>query len=243
MSSPAKLPHYLAIKNELEKRILSGQLGAGQKFPSEEELSKEFSVSSSTVKRAIGVLVSDGLVERTPGRGTFVSIRQSQSPLRNFAEEMRSRGLSPGSRLLDKKVITVHGELAWNLDVPEGRSAYYIYRLRTANDTPVALNATYIPTDSFPGLLDLNLEHMDLQRLLEERYKLSVVRAEEFITARLATESESKLLGGDQRPMVLLAVERMIEGMGQQRVMYDSTLYRADRYILHFDSLRYNEER
>jgi len=84
---------------------------------------------------------------------------------------------------------------------------------------------------------------MDLQRLLEERYKLSVVRAEEFITARLATESESKLLGGDQRPMVLLAVERMIEGMGQQRVMYDSTLYRADRYILHFDSLRYNEER
>ena len=55
MSSPAKLPHYLAIKNELEKRILSGQLGAGQKFPSEEELSKEFSVSSSTVKRAIGV--------------------------------------------------------------------------------------------------------------------------------------------------------------------------------------------
>ncbi|HBG00195.1 MAG TPA: hypothetical protein DDW87_01285 [Firmicutes bacterium] len=243
MTSPAKLPHYLAIKNELEKRILSGQLAAGQKFPSEEELSKEFSVSPSTVKRAIGVLVSDGLVERTPGRGTFVSAKQLQSPLRSFSEEMRNRGLSPGSRLLDKKVIAVHGELAWNLDVPEGRSAYLIYRLRTANDTPVALNTTYIPKDSFPGLFDLNLEHVDLQRLLEERYTLSVVRAEEFVTARLATENESKLLGGDRDPMVLLAVERMVEGTGNQRVMYDCTLYRADRYILHFDSLRYNEER
>ena len=59
------LPHYLAIKNELERRIISGQLKAGDRFPSEEELSQEFNVSTSTVKRAIGVLVADGLVERT----------------------------------------------------------------------------------------------------------------------------------------------------------------------------------
>ena len=101
------LPHYLAIKNELERRIISGQLKAGDRFPSEEELSQEFNVSTSTVKRAIGVLVADGLVERTPGRGTFVRVSRVRNPLRSFTEEMRSRGLMPSSQLIAQEKTKV----------------------------------------------------------------------------------------------------------------------------------------
>ncbi len=61
MTRSRKLPFYLEIKNTLEERILlGGQLAPGERFPSEDDLSKEFGVSPSTVKRAIAVLVSDG---------------------------------------------------------------------------------------------------------------------------------------------------------------------------------------
>lgn len=242
MTNPGKLPHYLLIKDELEKRILSGQLTQGRKFPSEEDLSKEFGVSTSTVKRAIGVLVSNGLLERTPGRGTFVNTARMQMPLRSFTEEMRDRGLVAGSRLLDKTMITAGGELAWHLDVLEGSQLFFIYRLRTANDTPVALEETYIPKTLCPDLLENDLSIVSLERLLEERYHLILVRAEEYVTARLATETESNLLGGFADAPVVLTVERKIEGLSKQRVMYNRTLYRADRYILHFDLARYQQE-
>lgn len=239
MTNSGKLPLYLAIKNELEGRILSGQLAVGEKFPSEAELSKEFGVSTSTIKRAIGVLVSDGLVERTPGKGTFVSTHRIETPLRSFSEEMRSRGLVAGSQLLEEDTMIAHGELAWHLEVPEETEVFYVHRLRTANDAPVALDETFIPKAFCPTLLEHNLSSIDIERLLEEKYQLSMVRAEEFVTARLAVDSEKEILGAGEGPLVLLVVERQVDGVGNQRIMYNRTLYRADRYILHFDLKRY----
>ncbi len=239
MDNFGKLPLYLSIKDELEKRILSGRLPSGQKFPSEEDLSKEFGVSTSTIKRAIGVLVSNGLVERTPGRGTFVNTNRAQTPLKSFTEEMEDRGLVAGSRLLDKSMLSVSGELAWHLDVIEGSEVFFIYRLWTANDIPVALDETYIPKALCPDLLENDLSIVPLERLLEERYSLNLIRAEEYVTARLATETESSLLGETDDKLVVLTVERKIEGISKQRVMYNRILYRADRYILHFELTRY----
>lgn len=238
MTSSGKLPLYLAIKNKLEDRILLGQLAPGEKFPSEEELSREFGVSTSTIKRTIGVLVSDGLVERTPGKGTVVSTHRINTPLRSFSEEMRSRGLVAGTRLLEQKSIAAHGELAWHLEVSEGTETFYIQRLRTANDAAVALEETYIPTAFCPNLLTHNLSSMDIERLLEEHYKFSTVRAEEFVTARLATEWERTILEVGDEEIVLMVVERKVDGVGNQRIMYNRTLYRADRYILRFDLKR-----
>ncbi len=232
------LPHYLAIKNELERRIISGQLRAGERFPSEEELSQEFGVSTSTIKRAIGVLVADGLVERTPGRGTFVSVSRVRNPLRSFTEEMRSRGLMPSSQLIAQEKIKVEGELAWHQQISDGSEVYYIARLRLANNTPVAVDHSYIPVGLCPNLFSHNLAGVDVERLLDEYYHLSLVHAEEFVTARKAAPQEIELLGPGEDDLVILVVERQIDGVGDQRVMYSRTLYRADRYILHFDLKR-----
>lgn len=239
MKNSGKLPHYLAVKNELEKRILEGQYVPGEKFPSEEELSREFAVSTSTIKRAIGVLVSNGLLERTPGRGTFVSTCQVQNPLRSFTEEMRNRGLVPGSQLIKQALVKAQGELAWHLDVAEGSEVFFICRLRTANGLPVALDEVFIPASLCPGLFEHNLAAVDAEALLERRYKVNLIQAQEYVTARIATNEEKKLLGGEPDPVVVIVVERKVNGVGNECVMYNRTLYRADRYILHFELKRY----
>lgn len=64
---------YKFIKDELQKQINSGIFKPGQKFYSESELKNQYNVSSATVIKAIQELVSDGLLVRYQGKGTFIS--------------------------------------------------------------------------------------------------------------------------------------------------------------------------
>ena len=102
----------------------------------------------------------------------------------------------------------------------------------------MAVDHIYIPAGLCPNLFSHNLAGVDVERLLDEDYHLSLVHAEEFVTARMATPVETELLGPGEDNLVFLVVERQIDGVGDQRVMYNRTFYRADRYILHFNLKR-----
>jgi GntR family transcriptional regulator len=66
MSHP---PLYAQAEDALVARISTGELAVGTQLPSEEELSREFSVSRTTVRTTIQNLVRRGLVEIRRGRG------------------------------------------------------------------------------------------------------------------------------------------------------------------------------
>jgi GntR family transcriptional regulator len=63
---------YLQLAAILRGRIRSGEYPAGRKIPSFVALEHEFGLSNMTVRRALNVLVEEGLIEKVPGRGTFV---------------------------------------------------------------------------------------------------------------------------------------------------------------------------
>lgn len=61
------------IASTMRRQIESGELGAGLRLPGHRDLARQFSVSLSSVREAISMLVSAGLVETRAGRGTFVA--------------------------------------------------------------------------------------------------------------------------------------------------------------------------
>lgn len=65
-------PLYMKILNDLKQLILTGQLTAGAKLPTEKELSERYSVSRITSKRALTELEQEGLIYRVRGKGSFV---------------------------------------------------------------------------------------------------------------------------------------------------------------------------
>src|SRR5919199_270567 len=67
-----RLTLFEALAAQIEESILSGQLEAGAKFPSEEALRKQFGVSRPVVREALARLRERGLIETLNGRGTFV---------------------------------------------------------------------------------------------------------------------------------------------------------------------------
>jgi DNA-binding LacI/PurR family transcriptional regulator len=67
------IPKYLQVRNTLARRIQSGLYRRGDKIPTERELMKELGMSSATVSHALRDMMSDGLIVRRIGCGTFVT--------------------------------------------------------------------------------------------------------------------------------------------------------------------------
>lgn len=70
---------YEKIVEQIETRILDGDLKPGDRLPSERELGKQFGVSRTSIREAIRVLTLRGLVAVNHGRGTFVTDETSKA--------------------------------------------------------------------------------------------------------------------------------------------------------------------
>jgi GntR family transcriptional regulator len=65
-------PMYRQIAEDLRQKIESGELGHGTQLPTELELREQYDASRNTVRDAVKLLITRGLVETRPGQGTFV---------------------------------------------------------------------------------------------------------------------------------------------------------------------------
>jgi len=69
------IPLYKQIGSRLEGMILDGRLKTGDRLPTTQELARNFDVTVQTTQQAVSLLSRRGMIERIPGRGTFVSAR------------------------------------------------------------------------------------------------------------------------------------------------------------------------
>ncbi|HET7089537.1 MAG TPA: GntR family transcriptional regulator, partial [Anaerolineae bacterium] len=70
---------YERIAQQVEQRLLTGDLKIGDRLPPERELAEQFGVSRTAVREAVKALRQRGLVEVQPGRGTFLTDGTSQA--------------------------------------------------------------------------------------------------------------------------------------------------------------------
>src|SRR5947208_102539 len=95
LPAPPATARYLQVKQYILQQISGGNLRAGARVPSENELVRELDVARMTANRALRELAADGVLVRVAGVGTFVAEQRAHShPLevRNIADEIRSRG-------------------------------------------------------------------------------------------------------------------------------------------------------
>ena len=137
--SPPSLRHRIA--DRLRERVLSGELGAGARLPSEPDLARSLGVSRSSLRAAIALLEADGLLRRQHGSGTYVTdqpaLRRDLS--RNFgvSEMIAAAGLRPGT--VDARAASEPAppEVAAAFEVQPGTRLSVLRRVRTANSRRV----------------------------------------------------------------------------------------------------------
>ena len=227
------------IRAALTNLVRSSQ--AGMLLPSERVLAERFEVARMTVRSCLVDLETQGLVERIPGRGTFVrEPRVSHSEVfRSFSEDMRRRGMEPGSRDLVVRTRKAGRDLAERLGIERGSPVLHIERVRTADGAPMALERTNLSAGRFPGLAERLDASASLYQLLGTEYGVRLDSADQRVSIGRLTAREAAKLGVDDGDPAFLIERRSLDNMGNV-IEFGRSLYRADRYeiLMHVSKKR-----
>ena len=210
-------------------RTLVTGAAPGSPAPSERELVHRFGVARMTVRQAMDALVVDGLLERIPGRGTFVARpRRTASRLTSYTEEMARRGLLAESQTLLARREQAGPGVARALNVTEGDAVIHWRRLRRADGLPMCIEDAYLNEVLIPGFLQSGMP-TSLYDALESR-GLRPTWAEDSINADVANAEEADGLEVDEGASVLRHSRRGLAG--EKVVEVSRTVYRADRFTM-----------
>src|SRR5882724_9781017 len=198
------VPAYQRIQGVIRKRIEAGQLRTGDSVASERDLAKIHQVSLMTARHALATLEREGIVERRRGIGTFVAAPKIHfNKLMSYTEQMASRSLTAGSKILFSKIIYDEQEIAARLALPTNTGIIKLERLRHAAGEPFALETCHLSAAEFPGLLDTPLGRDSLFGILERNYKVELGYADEEVDATAADPRIAELLGVPRRDPLL----------------------------------------
>jgi GntR family transcriptional regulator len=228
------LPRYYQLANILREQISNGKLEPHQPIPSERQLETIYSVSRTTIRQAIDLLVRQGFLYREHGRGTFVSPQKLQkgiSELTSFTEDMKQRGLVPGQKILEIGMVQAPEKVRQHLELPAGADLVLgIERLRLGDGVPMGLQTSYYCLPEGQTITRQELEEVgSIYRILQEKFHLIPTEADETLEVTLATPREASLLQIDPGSPLLLS-ERTTYSQYRRVFEFVKILYRGDRY-------------
>ena len=147
-------PIYRKLQSRLRKAIDSQILEPRDGLPAERDLAQALGVSRITVRKALDGLVEDGLLTRRQGAGTFVAKKHDKNfiQLTSFTEEMVARGLTPKARWTSRSVSPVTSSEIMEYGLSPGTNVYRLNRIRLADDVPMSIEKTIVPTHCLPSL-------------------------------------------------------------------------------------------
>jgi GntR family transcriptional regulator, N-acetylglucosamine utilization regulator len=236
---PVPLHHQVYL--DLTSALDAGEWKPGDRLPPERELAEKYGCSLITVRRALSELTREGRIDRTRGRGTFVTHPRLELDFggsQSFTSEMQSRGHDPETRLVVARPEAAGEAVANALALETGAPTLYLERLRLADGEPMLLEQVHLPADRFPGLLASDLERNSLYQILTERYGTRVVRAREAIEPVLLRGREARLLGqASGRPALLVegvafAADGVPVEFARSYVRGDRTRYYVERLVV-----------
>jgi GntR family transcriptional regulator, N-acetylglucosamine utilization regulator len=229
------LPRYYQLKEIMRERVQSEEWKPGDLIPSERELSEKYGISRMTARQAITDLVNEGLFYREQGKGTFVSqrkITQQLLRLTGFTEDIRARGQKPGTKVLSAEMVPADETTAEKLRIGPGTRIFRLQRLRLADDEPLAIELSQISFKGCERLLEEDLEQNSLYRLLETKYGIPLMEADQELEAGLAGNEEAQLLKiSINRPV--LFTRRITYTERSQPIEYAKAVYCGNKYTFY----------
>lgn len=187
---------YGALAAALRQRILAGEWPPGHALPAETTLAGEHGVALGTLRRALDVLVEQGLIERRHGRGTFVRSGLAGAPMLRFFRFGEGTGEVPASRILSRQVVAAPAEVARRLGLGRGEEVLRLQRLRSLAGRPCLLEDLWLPLPRFAALREGDPAAWGdlLYPMFAERCAVHVTRAVDEIAFATLSAAQARAL-------------------------------------------------
>jgi GntR family transcriptional regulator len=151
------------LSDDLRARLRAREWAPGSQMPTEVELMREYEVSRATVRQALTVLESQGLVTIRHGRGSFVADQQvihaGMQELQSITETIAAQGHRAGQRYRSMTWRAPTAEERDALDTPEDEPVLDVQRAFLADERVVAFGYEVLA----PGLLPADFAPEDLR--------------------------------------------------------------------------------
>lgn len=228
-------PLYLRIAADVEARIRSGRLKAGERIESERALAEKLGVSRMTARQALRELSVKGLIETRTGNGTFVGsprIEQRLETLTGFTEEMARQGRRVSSLVVTSETHAPDETCRLALRLDRKGRAHRLVRVRFADGVPVAIEHTEVAAERAPDLLDLaNFNETSLYEVLRSRFGLIPSRAEQSLAAANADAQAAHTLRVEPGAAVL-RLTRLTRDQDGKAFEFVRSVYRGDFFVM-----------
>jgi len=243
-------PLFRQIASVLRERILSGELEPGDQLPSETDLREQFSTSRPTVRQAVALLATEGLVQSEHGRGTFVRRRQ---PVRRLSADRLSRsrrtsgqaafladaaaaGARPDVDMIEVDQRPADGQIAEWLGLEVDAAVLVRSRRYLADGQPMQVATSYLPGDLAEAIPALAAENPGpggiYARIEDAGHTFAPFR--ELVTVRMPTEPERRTLGMPPATPVLDILRTARDSTGRVLEVCHAVLC-GDRYAVEIE--------
>lgn len=224
------IPLYAQIREALRTEV--SRMEPGRSIPPEPELQARFKVSRITLRKAVDELVTEGLLVREQGRGTFVQrpkVTHELNRVTSWTEQLLALGQIPRTLHLETEEIEPPKRIAHDLKLKAAETVFVLRRLRLVNEEPLTLMVNYLPSRLVPDFPHKAALRESLYETLSEEYGLVATRAVDLVETRSATDEEAKRL--HVAPWApLLCVTRVSYLMNGQPLELGLAISRGDRY-------------
>jgi GntR family transcriptional regulator len=263
-------PMYKRVAEDLRGRIESGEIAQGSKLPTEVELMDEYgekfgspsggvSISRNTVRDAIKLLATRGLVVSRAGKGTFVVRKidpfvstlsgsrevgretvRYMSEVDTYGSEVEASGRKPDVSVPRVEVQRASGWVASLLALAEGTMVISRYQERSIDETPWSMQTTFYPMDwvtqGASRLLIAENITDGIIRYVEDVLGVKQVGLHDLITARVANSHESAFFDlPEDGQVAVFEVSRVGFDENGNPLRLTVTVYPADRNYLAYD--------
>lgn len=194
-------PKYLHIYQDIRDKILHNTYPTNSQLPDEITLTKIYDCSRMTIKKALDLLVNEGMIYRKRGQGTFVMTQMAQKR-KLIVSERELIGLTKTALRADvpvgSEVLQFHLEFASEtvadfLQIPVSSPVYYIERLRLIDHQPYVIEHTYMNPTLTPGITE-DILHQSVYAYLEQELQLKIASSKKILRAAPSNDEEQQYL-------------------------------------------------
>jgi DNA-binding GntR family transcriptional regulator len=192
------IPLYYQIETLIRNRIIAGEFNSGSSLPTEEELSEKYNVSRITIRRAMEGLVSDGLIVRQRGKGTFVAQKARHLDVSRMVgnfDDLIIAGTFSRANILDFSWMQPGEEIYKALQLEPKTSVLRIERIRGTRRGPFVHICSYSPPGIGEHINKDDLIRIPMFQVISESLGMKLVKRVENIVANIADYYIANKLG------------------------------------------------
>ena len=229
------LPLWAQINDDLRRRIELGEFE--EHFPGELDLTEQYGVSRHTVREALRVLRTEGVLKSERGRGTSVQDRpysQNLGTLYSLFATIEAQGV-PQTSEVRRLRTTTNPTIASELGLADSTELVVLERVRFANYEPLAHDTSWLPAHLTREILEADFTQTSLYGELKRRCNIDMNSGREKIIAQGAPRHIAEALN-ITHGTAGFSLERLGTSNGQP-LEWRETFIRGDRFTLEIDFL------